>query len=274
MTTMRARILGCGSSGGVPRLGGEEGSGEWGACDPNNPRNRRRRCSLLLERQAAAADATTTILIDTSPDLRSQLLDAGVSRLDAIVYTHDHADQTHGIDDLRALFLRHGKRMDAYMDAATREKLTARFGYCFEQLPGSGYRPILRAHEIQPYERWEMGGAGGAVALQAFDQIHGRIHSLGFRCGALAYSSDVVDLPEASFALLEGVDIWIVDALRRQPHPTHAHLELALRWLERVRPKRGILTNLHVDMDYAALKRELPKGVEPAYDGMEVAFEA
>lgn len=263
--SLRARILGCGSSGGVPRLGGD-----WGVCDPDEPRNQRRRCSLLLQREGEGG--TTNVLIDTSPDLRLQLLDADVARLDGVVYTHDHADQTHGIDELRVLFLRNGEMMDAYMDAATKQRLHSRFDYCFQQISGSGYRPILRAHEIQPYEKWEIHGAGGAIALEAFDQIHGNIHSLGFRCGPLAYSSDVVALPEQSFAVLEGVDTWIVDALRHTPHPTHANVETALEWIARLQPKRGILTNLHVDLDYTTLARSLPEGVEPAYDGMELVF--
>ena len=261
-----ARILGCGSSGGVPRIGGD-----WGSCDPDEPRNRRRRCSLLLER--AGAHGKTTVLIDTSPDLRMQLLDAGVARLDAVAYTHDHADQTHGIDDLRALYLRNDQVMDAYMDPATRVQLLGRFAYCFEQIEGSGYHPILRAHEIHPSEQWNIQGAGGVVTLQAFDQIHGKIHSLGFRCGMIAYSSDVNALPEESFRVLEGVDTWIVDALRYTAHPTHANVETALEWIARIRPRRGILTNLHVDLDYATLVRSLPEGVEPAYDGMELVFD-
>lgn len=261
-----ARILGCGSSGGVPRIGGD-----WGSCDPDEPRNRRRRCSLLLER--AGANGKTTVLIDTSPDLRMQLLDAGVARLDAVAYTHDHADQTHGIDDLRALYLRNGQVMDAYMDPATRVQLLGRFAYCFEQIGGSGYHPILRAHEIHPGEQWNIQGAGGVVTLQAFDQIHGKIHSLGFRCGMIAYSSDVNALPEESFRVLEGVDTWIVDALRYTAHPTHANVETALEWIARIHPRRGILTNLHVDLDYATLARSLPEGVEPAYDGMELVFD-
>ncbi|MCY4032554.1 MAG: MBL fold metallo-hydrolase [Hyphomicrobiales bacterium] len=264
--SLRVRILGCGSSGGVPRIGGD-----WGVCDPDEPRNRRRRCSILLER--AGTHGKTTVLIDTSPDLRMQLLDADVTRLDAVVYTHDHADQTHGIDDLRALYLRNGEVMDAYMDGATRERLFTRFAYCFEKIEKSDYRPILKAHEIRADEKWDIQGAGGAVTLQAFDQIHGKIHSLGFRCGPVAYSSDVNALPEESFRALEGVDTWIVDALRHTPHPTHANVETALEWLGRIRPRRGILTNLHVDLDYAALARSLPEGVEPAYDGMELVFE-
>ena len=263
---MRARILGCGSSGGVPRIGGD-----WGACDPDEPRNRRRRCGLLLEKSAADG-GKTTILIDTPPDLRMQLLDAEVSKLDGIAYTHDHADHTHGIDDLRALFLRNGEMMNAYMDGATRKNLTQRFRYCFEAISKNSYHPILRAHEICADDEWQIQGAGGSVTMRAFDQIHGKIHSLGFRCGSLAYSSDVVELPEASFQALEGVDIWIVDALRHNPHPTHAHVQLTLEWIARVRPKRGILTNMHVDLDYADLARSLPPGVEPAYDGMELVF--
>ena len=264
--SLRVRILGCGSSGGVPRIGRD-----WGVCDPENPRNRRCRCSILLEK--IGPNGSTTVLIDTSPDLRMQLLDAGVTRLDAIAYTHDHADQTHGIDDLRALYLRNGEMMNAYMDSITREQLFTRFAYCFEQIEESDYRPILKAHEIRVDEKWSIEGEGGTVTLQAFDQIHGKIHSLGFRCGPVAYSSDVNTLPEGSFRALEGIDTWIVDALRHTPHPTHANVETALEWIGRVQPRRGILTNLHVDLDYAALARSLPKGVEPAYDGMELIFE-
>lgn len=266
--SLRVVILGCGSSGGVPRIGGD-----WGVCDPKESRNHRRRCSLLLEKNSANG-GKTSVLIDTSPDLRMQLLDADVDRLDAVIYTHDHADQTHGIDDLRTLFLRNGVTMDAYMDAATMAHLFTRFRYCFEQIPDSSYRPILRAREIQAYEKWNVEGKGGRVPLHAFDQLHGNIHSLGFRCGPVAYSSDVVALPEESFRALDGVDTWIVDALRHTPHPTHAHVEMTLEWIARVRPRRGILTNMHVDLDYASLLRSLPNGVEPAYDGMELIFES
>lgn len=270
---LRATILGCGSSGGVPRLGGD-----WGACDPAEPKNRRLRCSLLLQRAARpdqVNDAEATqVLIDTSPDLRAQLLAADVGRLDAVLYTHDHADQTHGIDDLRVLAIRNRARAAVYMDAQTRETLTARFAYCFRQQPGSLYPPILDPREMPPPgATGAIDGPGGAIVFTPFLQDHGPIHSLGFRTGPVAYTSDAVGLPDESFALLDGVDTWIVDALRRTPHKTHAHLDMTLDWIARVKPRRAILTNMHVDMDYATLCAELPEGVEPAYDGMALEFD-
>lgn len=258
MTTLKATILGCGSSGGVPRIGND-----WGACDPSEPKNRRRRCSLLVDHGG------TSLLIDTSPDLREQLLDAEVMRLDAVLYTHAHADQAHGIDDLRALSYLMRRRIPVWADADTLDALSRRFSYCFQQAPGSGYPPILRGHVIDGPLR--VAGPGGVLDVIPFAQEHGGVTSLGFRIGPLAYSSDVVGLPEESFAALAGVRCWIVDALRDQPHPTHAHVDLALEWIARVRPERAILTNLHVDLDYHELRRRLPKGVEPAYDGMVIA---
>jgi phosphoribosyl 1,2-cyclic phosphate phosphodiesterase len=257
MTTLRATILGCGSSGGVPRIGND-----WGACDPAEPKNRRRRCSLLVDRGG------TSVLIDTSPDLREQLLDAGVMRLDAVLYTHAHADQAHGIDDLRALSYLMRRRIPTWADADTLDALSRRFSYCFHQAPDSGYPAILRGHVIDGPLR--VTGPGGVLDVIPFPQEHGGVISLGFRIGPLAYSSDVVGLPEESFAALEGVRCWIVDALRDTPHPTHAHVDLALEWIARLRPERAILTNLHVDLDYHDLRRRLPKGVEPAYDGMVI----
>lgn len=267
--TLRVTILGCGSSGGVPRLGGADGAGDWGACDPSEPKNRRTRCSLLVERPGA--EGATRVLVDTSPDLRAQLLAARCPSVDAVLYTHDHADQTHGLDDLRAFALRQRARVPVYMDRATRAGLLERFRYCFEQPPGSLYVPILEAREMPaPGAPFAIAGGGGAVEAIAFEQQHGGILSLGFRFGGLAYSSDVVGLPEESFEILKGVDIWIVDALQMKPHKTHAHLDLTLEWIARVRPKRAILTNLHVSMDYEALRRTLPAGVEPAFDGMRL----
>jgi len=260
---IEAVILGCGSSTGVPRIGGVDGSGEWGACDPSNPKNRRRRCSVLLRR------GRTTVLVDTSPDLREQLLSARCSRLDAVLMTHPHADQTNGIDDLRPLTFGGGKRISMYGDRATIAQLQRQFAYCFE--PMNGYSAILDAYVIpEPFSRFSIKGEGGEIEVTAFWQRHGPIDSLGYRLGGLAYSADVNELDDSAFAVLEGVDTWIVDALRYQAHPTHANLETALRWIERVKPRRAVLTNFNIEMDYARLAAELPDGVEPAYDGMAI----
>jgi phosphoribosyl 1,2-cyclic phosphate phosphodiesterase len=262
-------ILGCGSSGGVPRLGGADGSGSWGACDPDNPRNRRRRCSILVKRESPRG--TTTLLVDTSPDLRQQLLDARTAWLDGVIVTHDHADQLHGIDDLRLVFHVMHRRVDLYSDKTTMREIRHRFGYCFETPEGGVYPPILNAHIIaEPFREFAIPGPGGAIPVLPFWQQHGPIRSLGLRFGPIAYSSDVNDLPEKSFAALEGTACWILDALRYTPHPTHANVETALAWIARVKPRRAVLTNLHLDLDYETLKRELPDGVEPAYDGMVI----
>ena len=254
---LEATILGCGSSSGVPRLGGPDGAGDWGACDPANPKNRRSRCSLLVRRKSAAGE--THVLVDTSPDMREQLLAARVAQLDAVLITHDHADQLHGIDDLRPVAYLMRRRVDVYSDAGTMDRIRQRFGYCFETPAGSDYPPILTAHALdEPFRPIEIAGAGGAVPVETFEQTHGRIHSLGFRFGPIAYSSDVNHLSDEALAVLEGVEIWIVDALRYTPHPTHANVETALGWIARVKPRRAILTNLHIDLDYETLKRELP----------------
>jgi phosphoribosyl 1,2-cyclic phosphate phosphodiesterase len=267
--TLTATILGCGSSGGVPRIGGPDGSGIWGACDPNNPKNRRRRCSLLVQRKDAGGK--TNVLVDTTPDMPAQLIDARTGTLDAVLITHDHADQLHGLDDLRMVAINMRRRVDVWSDAATFEGILARFAYCFVQPPGSDYPPILNRHTIaEPFAVQEIGGAGGAIPVQAFRMGHGKIESLGFRFGGLAYSSDAHTLDEAAFAALAGVDVWIVDALRYAPHPSHSHVAQTLEWIARVKPRRAILTNMHIDLDYEKLKSELPAGVEPAYDGMVI----
>jgi phosphoribosyl 1,2-cyclic phosphate phosphodiesterase len=269
--TLQVKILGCGSSGGVPRLGGPGETGNWGDCDPTNAKNRRRRCSILVGRKSEEGE--TRVLVDTSPDLREQLLDARVGRLDGVLITHDHADQTHGLDDLRAVALSSKSRIDVWSDRATWKSLMAKFGYCFVQPPDSDYPPILNAHEIhEPFKPFVIVGAGGSVSVQAFEQGHGRVRSLGFRFGPVAYSSDVDGLDESAFAVLDGVECWILDALRRTPHPSHAHLAKSLDWIDRVRPKRAILTNMHLDMDYETLRGELPAGVEPGFDGMILDF--
>lgn len=261
--TLEATILGCGSSGGVPRLGGPGNAGAWGACDPANPKNRRTRCSLLVR------SATTNVLVDTSPDMRQQLLDARCGTLDGVLITHDHADQLHGLDDLRMVAINMRRRIDVHTDAATMPGMLARFGYCFATPEGSSYPPIVTAHEIaEPFVPFAIGD----IPVRAFAQRHGHIRSLGFRFGGLAYSSDVNGLDDAAFAALEGVECWIVDTLRYTPHPSHAHLAQALEWIARVKPRRAVLTNLHVDLDYETLRRELPKGIEPAYDGMRITL--
>lgn len=261
---MRVTVLGCGGSGGVPLLGND-----WGACDPANPKNRRRRVSVLVEVGGIA------ILIDASPDLRMQLLDAGVSRLDAVLFTHDHADHTHGIDDLR--FLRRGRGvppLDAYAMPATLASLSGRFGYIFRQSEeGSGtlYRPFLVGHEIE-------GPFGvGDVPVVPFEQDHGMgTTSTGFRIGGrdgqggVAYSTDVVRLPDASLARLHGLDLWVVDCLRLEPHPTHAHFDQVLEWVALLKPRRTVLTHLNHTVDYEALRSRCPPGVEPAYDGLVI----
>jgi phosphoribosyl 1,2-cyclic phosphate phosphodiesterase len=261
--TLTLTILGCGSSGGVPRpaLG-------WGRCDPNNPKNRRRRCSLLVER--GNANGRTRVLVDTSPDLREQLLGADVDWLDGVLYTHEHADHTHGIDDLRGLFLHRRRRIDVYLDEPTYQVVYFRFGYCFVKPPGSNYPPILNEHRIHAGKSVTIEGAGGPITALPFLQDHGDIASLGFRFGNTAYSSDVRDLAPESVAALAGLDLWIVDALRYTPHPSHFSVSEALVWIERIAPRRAILTNLHTDLDYEELRARLPPHVEPAFDGLKV----
>jgi phosphoribosyl 1,2-cyclic phosphate phosphodiesterase len=262
-------ILGCGSSGGVPRLGGPDCAGDWGACDRDNARNRRTRCSILVCRHGESG--VTRILIDTSPDMREQLLRARVADLDGVLVTHDHADQLHGIDDLRQVVHYRRRRVDVYSDAQTAEGILSRFSYCFITPEGSEYPPIANIHTIsEPFAPFTIEGAGGTIPILAFAQRHGTIRSLGFRFGTIAYSPDVSALDDTAFAALEGVDCWIVDALRHTPHPSHAHVALALEWIARVKPRHAVLTNLHLDLDYEALRRELPENVEPAYDGLTI----
>jgi phosphoribosyl 1,2-cyclic phosphate phosphodiesterase len=263
MAEVRFTILGCGSSGGVPRLGGH-----WGECDPTNPRNTRRRCSLLIERESE--DGITRVLIDSSPDLRAQLLDAGIGALDAVVYTHSHADHVHGIDDLRMIVFNMRQRLPVWADGDTQNALYARFGYAFVQPEDSPYPPILDMHTINgPFE---IEGAGGAIRLTPFQVNHGSIDALGFRVGDLAYLPDAAAIPEDVWPVLSGLDCWILDALRRTPHPTHAHLALSLEWIARAAPRRAVLTNMHIDLDYQTVEEETPAHVTPAYDGMILRY--
>jgi phosphoribosyl 1,2-cyclic phosphate phosphodiesterase len=262
--TTRFTILGCGSSMGVPRV-----ALGWGACDPNNPKNRRRRCSLLVE-QFGPGQRKTTVLVDCSPDLREQLLGADVDWADGVLLTHEHADHTHGIDDLRPMFVRKRRQVPVYLDEPTAQAMHLRFAYCFMTPPGSSYPPILAEHRLTPGQAVEIEGEGGTVRALPVLQEHGDIPSLGFRFGGLAYSADIKALPPESIEVMAGLDVWIVDALRYAPHPSHLNLSEALALIERVRPKRAVLTNLHADLDYEVLRKELPPHVEPAYDGMVI----
>lgn len=265
MARLSFTILGCGSSGGVPRIGGH-----WGACDPSNPKNYRRRCSMLVSREDVGG--VTRVLIDTSPDLRDQMLDAGIGTLDAAVYTHAHADHMHGLDDLRQIVYNIRRRLPVWADGATQEALLSRFGYAFVQPEGSSYPPILDLHTIGDAPV-TIEGAGGPITLTPFEVEHGSIDSLGFRVADVAYLPDVSAIKPEAWATLEGLDAWIIDALRRKPHPTHAHLDQALDWLERSGARRGVLTNLHIDMDYEEVMAETPAHVTPAYDGMTLSYE-
>jgi phosphoribosyl 1,2-cyclic phosphate phosphodiesterase len=263
--TLTFTILGCGSSMGVPRpaLG-------WGACDPKNPKNRRRRTSLLIERRNGAA--RTRVLVDTSPDLREQLLDAEVDWLDGVLFTHPHADHIHGIDDLRPLFVKKRRRIDAYLDEPTSESVMERFRYCFEKPPESEYPPIATEHRIVAGRQFTIAGEGGPIEVLPILQHHGNIPSLGFRFGGLAYCCDLSGLPDESISALAGLEVWIVDALRYAPHGSHFSVADALTWIERIRPKRAILTNLHSDLDYEELRQRVPPHVEPAYDGLRITL--
>lgn len=263
--TTTLTILGCGSSGGVPRVG--QG---WGACNPDNPKNRRRRCSILIERESTGG--VTRILIDTSPDLREQLLDANVKALNAVVLSHDHADHTHGVDDLRPLVIHMRRRIDVYADETTKASMLSRFGYCFEAPPGSDYPPILNMKEFRRDAPLTIEGAGGAVTLSPIRVHHGRTDALGFRIGDVAYTPDVSDIYPEALPLLENLDLWMVDALRITPHPTHFSLSEALDWIARLKPKRAILTNLHSDLDYDAVTSSVPANVALAYDGLRITF--
>ncbi len=249
---MKVTILGCGTSGGVPRIGNV-----WGDCDPNEPKNRRSRASIHIE------SAETSIIIDTSPDFREQCLRENIERLDAVLYTHEHADHTHGIDDLRGyMLINKGERVPVYGDQRTLDALEKRFGYIFYEKVG--YPSVARTVPIDgPFEI-------GDLSITPFSQQHGRIQSLGFRIGDFAYSTDLNGLDEAAFAALDGVKTWIVDALRYEPHPTHTHLDQTLAWVDRVQPERAILTHMTWDMDYETLRCQLPAGIEPGYDGMVI----
>lgn len=252
---MKVTILGCGGAGGVPLIGNV-----WGACDPKEPKNQRTRVSVLVE------EGEEKLLVDTSPDMREQLLRAGVKDLTAILYTHEHADHTHGIDNIRSVNWLTGRSMPLYADAATMEGLRRRFEYIFRDPPATArfIRPSVDPRVINgPF-------AIGPVKVQTFPQEHGESGSLGYRFNDFGYSTDASHLPEEAFEILKGIKVWVIGAIRERPHPTHAHIDRALEWIERVKPEKAYLTHMDHSLDYATLKARLPAHVEPAYDGLEI----
>jgi phosphoribosyl 1,2-cyclic phosphate phosphodiesterase len=263
-TEIIATIMGCGSSGGVPRIGGG-----WGACDPEDPRNRRRRCSLLIEGRTGDSEPTR-IVIDTGCDLREQLLSAHVDRVEAVLYTHEHADHTHGIDDLRVLALNNRKRVDVFFSHEAGQRIVSSFSYCFTAPPGSGYPPILNQNLLSAGVPVTISGPGGDITVLPFRQDHGEIFSLGFRIGDFAYSCDLSGIPAESTGAVSGLKLWVLDALRPAPHPSHLSLSEALEHVERFKPRQAVLTNLHIDLDYSQTDAGTPAHVHPAFDGLKI----
>ena len=260
---LRFHILGCGSSGGVPRIGGH-----WGDCDPANPKNRRRRCSMLVERETD--QGVTRVLIDTSPDMRDQLIDAGVGALDGVIYTHSHADHVHGVDDLRMVVFNMRERVNVWADQTTCDALLDRFGYVFIQPEGSSYPPILNLNLLNGPVR--ITGLGGEITFTPFEVEHGRIDALGFRIKDLVYLPDVSAMNKAAWDVVSGANCWVLDALRRDPHPTHSHLQQSLEWIEKSGVPNAVLTNMHIDLDYETVLAETPDHISPAYDGMIIEY--
>ena len=264
--TLRITVLGCGSSGGVPRIGAT--GPNWGACDPANPKNRRRRCSLLVQRISVAGH--TNVLIDAGPDVREQLISVGVGVLDAVIFTHDHADHVHGIDDLRMVVFNRRSRLPAWMNDATAQKVLTRFDYVFHTPPGSNYPPILDLHLIDGPVT--VNGAGGPLVAEPFLVPHGDIEALGFRLGPVVYTPDIKDMSVAAWEMLKGADCWLLDSLRHTPHVSHVNVETALTWIAQAAPPRAFLTNLHIDLDHAELDAMTPANVHPAHDGLVLEY--
>ena len=260
--TISVTILGCGSSGGVPRIGND-----WGECDPKNPLNRRQRCSILVKKTNGDG-GETNVVIDTSPDLRNQLNNAGVARLDGVLYTHPHADHIHGIDDLRAIAINMRKLVNVWADEPTSDMLLKRFGYCFKTPEGSDYPPILNLSQLTASQTVTIDGPGGGISFLPFRVHHGRIDALGFRFGDVAYTPDLNGIPDESLPALENLEVWVVDALRRSPHPSHWALPETLSWLDKLAPKRALITNMHVDLDYTFVDKNTPDHVAPCHDGL------
>lgn len=260
---LRLTVLGCGSSPGTPRI-----TGDWGQCDPANPRNRRTRCSAMVE-LIDGADITR-VVIDCGPDFRTQMLAASVDRIDGLLITHPHADHIHGLDDIRGYVLDHRRLVDLYADEDTYERLFEAFGYCFRTPPGSSYGPIVRYREITAGVSFDVEGPAGRLTVQPYAQVHGSIHSLGFRIGPIAYSSDVSDFPSAAVEAIEGAQLLLIDALQYRPHPSHLSLDQALSWIARLNVPRAVLTHMHTPLDYETLRQTLPDHIEPAFDGMQI----
>ena len=255
---MRVIVLGAGGSTGVPSLGGVDGRGDWGACDPGEPRNRRTRSSIVIEGPAGR------VLVDTGPDMRAQLLACGVPRIDAIVFTHSHADHITGLDDVRLLNRLAKKALPAFGTPTTMAEIQRRFDYAFRPFEGPVfYRPVLETNLVEPGQGFTACG----LEFSTQDQDHHVMRTLGLRVGGFAYSTDVVRLDEMAFAALAGIDTWLVGCFQRAPHMTHAHVDLVLEWRLRLGVRRTVLTHMGIDMDWGWLKSNLPKGVEAAVDG-------
>lgn len=257
---LRVTVLGCGGSAGVPSIGGADGRGDWGICDPGEPRNRRSRSSIVLESPSGGR-----LLVDTSPDMRSQMLASAIPAVDAILFTHAHADHVTGLDDVRLLNRIAARPLDAFGTEATLSELVQRFDYAFRPWqPPNFFRPVLLPRRVRPGDIIEAAG----LVVQLFDQDHQVTRTLGLRIGKFAYSTDVVRLDEAAFSTLAGIDTWLVGCFQRQPHPTHAHLDLVLAWSRRLGVRRTVLTHMGYDMDWAWMGAHLPPDVEPAHDGL------
>ena len=261
---MRVTLLGTGGSAGVPMIGGADGSGDWGDCDPAEPKNRRTRSSIVIE------SGNQRLLVDTSPDMRTQLLDCRVPRVDAILFTHAHADHITGLDDVRILNRIVNRPLTAFATTETLTEMSRRFGYAFRPWePPHFYRPVLEAKPIKPGDIVDTAG----MSIRVFTQNHGRVETLGLRVGPFGYSTDVVALDDAAFATLEGVDTWVVDCFLRQTHWTHANLTIVQDWVDRLKPRRTVLTHMGTEMDWGWMQANLPTGIEAGYDGMVLTID-
>ena len=253
--TIKVNILGCGSSSGVPAIGNN-----WGRCDPKNPKNRRMRSSVLIK------SSSTTVLIDATPDLRQQLLNSNVKHIDAVLITHAHADHIHGIDDFRFLNLIMKKHIQLFATEFVLDQIKKKFGYVFEDLKpeasGFYYKPCLIPNKLQ------RNFFINDLKIMSFKQDHGFGETTGFRINNIGYSTDVVNLDEEAFRILEGIDLWIVDCLQINPHKSHAHLEKTLSWIKKVKPKKAVLTHMNIFTDYAEISEKLPNNCVPGYDGL------
>lgn len=258
---MRVTLLGTGGSAGVPLIGGDDGGGNWGVCDPAEPRNRRTRSSIIIENVDKQR-----LLIDTSPDMRAQFLNCRIPGADAVLFTHAHADHVTGIDDVRILNRIAKRPLEAFATQKTLDEIARRFGYALAPWDGKAfYRPVLTGKPVNPGETLHIAG----LDVKMFSQGHGRIETLGLRIGSFGYSTDVVTLDEFALDTLAGVDTWVVGCfLRYEYHWTHANLTTVLGWVERLRPRRTVLTHMGIDMDWRWLHENLPPGVEAGYDGM------